>query len=162
MMINNPAYNKMYLDSNMNLHRLLFFDFMNNKEYDFFSLIDTYMQTSEIRAKMDIGNWSALNKGDKQLLNSIDYTRCKKNSQNNSNIDYFIMHWMADIYSMFQWMYAISSADINKRIPSKEMYKIYYPLHEASHKIACEKIYETYFIQNKQPEFNLEILERNL
>ncbi len=46
-------------------------------EYDVFSMIDTYMQYSEVRHKMDLGYYNALNKGWKQLFNSIDFTRCK-------------------------------------------------------------------------------------
>lgn len=142
------AYNELYLNSNIELHRLLFLDFTKNTEYDFFSLVDAYMQTSEIRQGMDKGSSKELNKGDKQLLNSIDYSVCLKDAHNNKVVDYGIMHWMADIYCQMQWYYNIPSKEINNRVPAKEMYRIYFPLHETSEQNAIEKIYKIYFIDN--------------
>lgn len=140
----NHPYDVLYLNPLMDLHRLVFLRFMENEEHDFFSLIDNYMQTSDIRAKMDVGNWSALNKCDKQVINSVDMSNVTKKDPAEV-IDYFIMHWMADIYTLFQWMYNIPSKEINDRIPAKKLYKIYYPLHETSEKNACEKLYHTFF-----------------
>ena len=154
------AYNELYLDGNIELHRLLFLEFMENKEYDYFSLVDAYMQTSEIRARMDIGNPIALCKGDIQLLNSIDYEVCIKDAHNNPNVDYFIMHWMADIYCLFQWTYDMFSQEINRVIPAKELYRIYFPLHETSLKNACEKIYDIYFVKKVKSISDSSIIER--
>ena len=157
MVMKDRAYNELYLKSNIELHRLLFLDFTKNKDFDFFSLVDAYMQTSKIREGMDKGSPKELNKGDKQLLNSIDYSKCIKDAHNNKVIDYGIMHWMADIYCQFQWYYKISSKEINYKIPSKELYRIYFPLHETSEKNACEKIYQIYFINNQKSLHDLSI-----
>ena len=46
MVMKDRAYNELYLKSNIELHRLLFLDFTKNKDFDFFSLVDAYMQTS--------------------------------------------------------------------------------------------------------------------
>lgn len=133
---------KEYLTPLMNLHRLLYIMMGKDDKYDTYSMIDSYMQTSEIRSKMDIGNWSALNKGWKQLYNDVDLSNCPPKTE---EIDSIMLHWIADIYTLFQWMYNIPSKEINRRVPANVMSNIYYPLHEISIKRACEKIYEHYF-----------------
>lgn len=138
------AYDELYLEPNMDLHRLLFVKLAENEQYSFCSLVNNYMQTSEIRRKQDEGNWSALNKGYKQLLNSIDLSGCESKDKNEF-VDDIMAHWIADIYVLFQWMYNIPSDVISKNVPAEEMIKIYNPLHETSEKNACEKIYQIYF-----------------
>ena len=140
------AYMQEYLDPTINLHRLLFVKMGENKLYDTFSMINKYMQTSEIRSKMDKGNWSALNKGWKQLWNDVDFSDC---SSKKNDIDNIMLHWIADIYVTLQWKYNISSNEISRTVPAELMYKIYSPLHETSEKIACEKIYNKYFSFNQ-------------
>lgn len=137
-------YNVLYLEPNMDLHRLVFVKMAENKQYSFCSLVDSYMRTSEIRKKQDVGNWSALNKGYKQLLGSIDLSCCKPKDEHEF-VDDIMAHWIADIYVLFQWLYNIPSATISEKVPAKEMMRIYNPLHEASEKAACEKIYDIYF-----------------
>lgn len=140
------AYDEMYLYGNQELHRLLYRDFLENEQYDFFSLVDAYMQTSEIREKMDIGNWSALNKGDKQLLNSIDYSLCvPKSPEQDKVVDITMARWMADVYCLFQWKYNILSKKINSLLPAQELCSLFNPLHETSLDNACDKIANVHF-----------------
>lgn len=140
------AYDEMYLYSNQELHRLLYRDFLENEKYDFFSLVNAYMQTSEIREKMDIGNWSALNKGDKQLLNSIDYSLCTpKSLEQDKVVDITMARWMADIYCLFQWKYNILSKKISNLLSAQELCSLFNPLHETSLDNACDKIANVYF-----------------
>lgn len=76
--VENTAYDSLYLKDMMSVHGLMFSKLVAGKpEYDVFSMIDAYMRQSEVRRKMDLGNWSALNKGWKQLFNSIDFSLCK-------------------------------------------------------------------------------------
>jgi len=139
------AYDISWLRANMDLTRLVFQHFLDNTEYNAFSLTDAYMRTSGIRRQMDLGNPRAMYKGDRQIYNSIDKSACLKDAAQNSNLSPDIFHWMADIYPMFQWMYAIPSPEISRMIPARELYRIYDPLHEASLKIACEKIQALFF-----------------
>lgn len=144
----NTAYPIEYLPFVISLHRLVFIK-LSQEEYDTFSLIDAYMRTSDIRHKMDIGNWSALNKGHKQVLNSIDRSGCVKKTEDISDDD-ILLHWLADIYVLLQWRYSLSSKDISERIPAKRLSQLYYPLHEASEKIACEKLYHKFYeVENR-------------
>ncbi|MCM1055358.1 MAG: hypothetical protein NC394_07540 [Bacteroides sp.] len=142
-----PSYDEAYLTDVMNVHGLLFEKLAEEKsEYDIFSMIDTYMRCSEIRAKMDKGNWSALNKGYKQLLNSIDFSHCSsaKTAEPSDPPDPILLGWMADIYVLLQWRYNMPSAEISKKLSAHELCRTYYPLHETSHSNACDKLYKKY------------------
>ena len=138
-------YMKEYLEPTLNPHRLLFVKMSENQEYDTLSMIDKYRQSSQIRKKMDEGNWSALNKGWKQLFNDVNFADCTAKT---TTIDDILLHWIADIYVLLQWMYNIPSKSINNIISAKTMCSIYNPLHETSEKTACEKIYKRYFLQS--------------
>lgn len=141
----NCAYDKLYLNDVMKVHRYLFVLMEQNTEYDTFSMIDSYMRYSNIRHKMDLGNWSALNKSGKQLYNDIPFYNCKKKRKEcQQQYDNTILEWMANIYVLLQWKYNISSFSLNLIIPADELYKTYFPLHETSYKNACEKLYNKY------------------
>ncbi len=139
------AYDALYLDDNINVHSLLFSKFNEVEQYSVYSMIDTYMQTSEIRKKMDVGNWSALNKGYKQLFNSADYSQCEKRNANDyEEADWILLEWIATIYVIMQWKYIIPSEKINQAIPSLQLAHYYHPLSETSHLNACEKLFNKY------------------
>lgn len=149
---NNP-YIKEYLYPLMELHRLVFIELEKQfPQKDIFSLIDTYMRESQIRERMDEGNWIALNKGYKQVINSIPMDHCEEFKGN--VVDDIALRWMADIYVLLQWTYNIPSKRISECVPAKELFFIFSPLHEASEKIACEKIYKKY-IEDSNKDMNL-------
>ena len=130
-----------YLEPLMNLTRLVFIKLNENNNLDIFDLIDSYMRYSEVRVGMDKGNWKYLNMGWKQVYNSVPMDNIKEGEKT----DTFMLHWMADIYTYLQWMTNLSSKEISEKCPTKELAKIYYPLHETSIKNACEKIYHKYW-----------------
>ena len=102
-----PAYDKAYLSATADLHRALYAKLNSDiYQYDIFDSIDAYMRTSQIRKRMDEGNWSALNKGYKQLINDIDFSNVKSDSVKSDGI---FLHWLADIYTYIQWKYNLSS-----------------------------------------------------
>lgn len=146
-----PAYNELYLEGVENVTRLVFTCLVDS-EYDFFDAVDAYMQTSEIRKKMDIGNSSALMKGHLQILHSIDFSGCKPNTENEENIDSILYHFMADIYVYLQWKYSLSSKEINEKVPARELARIFYPLHETSIAVACRKICHKYRLGENKDE----------
>lgn len=141
----NTAYDEGYLESVMKVHGCLFSKLSEIEEYDVFSMIDAYMQHSGIRRKMDEGNWSALNKGYKQLLNSIDFTLCKPR-KNTMLFDDILLGWIADIYVLLQWRYNIQSAKISQKLSAEELCRAYNPLHETSYENACEKLHRKYLV----------------
>lgn len=143
----NTAYDPMYLEDMMSVHDLMFFKLVTNKpEYDVFSMIDTYMRYSEVRYKMDLGNWSALNKGWKQLFNSIDFSLCEPRTRD-LPFDQILLGWVADIYVLLQWRYNIPSAEISKKIPAETLCNMYNPLHETSYENACEKLHRRFLAE---------------
>lgn len=140
----NTAYDPLYLEDMMSVHGLMFFKLVTNMpEYDVFSMIDTYMRYSEVRYKMDLGNWSALNKGWKQLFNSIDFSLCEPKTRE-LFLDQILLGWIADIYVLLQWRYNIPSAEISRRMPAETLCGMYNPLHETSYENACEKLHHRF------------------
>ena len=114
------AYDEIYLEDVIDLHTLLFIKLTEITEYDLCSMIDVYMQHSEIRRKMDVGYRSALNKG------------------------YILLNWISQMYVRLQWKYSIASAEISRAIPSALLMRLYDPLHETSYNNTCEKLYRKY------------------
>lgn len=148
-----PAYIIEYVNEIIDLTALVFTKLEEMEEYDTFSLIDAYMRHSEIRRKMDEGNWSALNKGHKQVLNSIDYSLGKPNDHS-MELDGILLDWMARIYVLLQWAYRIPSAEISRVLPAAELCRTYNPLHETSEKTACEKLIHKYFLEYEENKDN--------
>ncbi len=136
-------YIREYLEPLIRLHQFVFIMFRNDPEYDTLSLIDAYMRTSEIRRKMDVGNWSALNKGSKQVFNSFDRDPCVKGPS--VFIDDIALEWIAYIYNLFQWTYNVPSKEISERIPSEMLFRMFSPLHETSETNACRKLLHRFF-----------------
>lgn len=112
--------------------------FNNENDEDIYKQIDTYMQESEIRKRMDNGNWSALMKGSKQVYNSIPH----QNISVGAKIDDVLARWLAEVYVFIQWKYSLPSAYIDEKLPANTLAELYYPLHEISIEKACNKLYE--------------------
>ncbi|WP_373103020.1 hypothetical protein [Blautia obeum] len=136
-----PAYDEVYLDSMLKKHRYLFKLIGRNCE-DAFSVISCYL-CCEYRKRMDEGNPLYLNKTPKQILGEMGI-RIDSELQISEKYDEFILAWMADIYTYMQWKYAISSEKIAEKILPEDLYKKYYPLHEASIQNAVDKLKQIY------------------
>ena len=137
----NRAYDEIYLNDICKVTRTVFSRFIDSGK-NFFAYVDKYMTLSEIRKKMDMGNWSALNKGSNQIFNSVDADDIP--SDTNENIDTMISDWIADIYVTLQWKYDISSSKISQLLPSHTLYQHFSPMHEASIEVGCDKLYAKY------------------
>ena len=105
---------------------------------DAFDIIVQYMN-GDYRRNMDLGNPLFLNKTPKQILKSLNIS-IDENAEISEKYDEFILEWMADIYTYIQWNYNLSSSSIVAKIYPKELYSMYYPLHEASIENAAEKL----------------------
>lgn len=135
------AYDKFYLSGIFKITRFLFHIFIQSG-HDYFACINEYMKHSTIRKKMDEGNWSALNKGIKQLRNSVDITDVCEND--NAYMDEIMSDWISDIYVYLQWKYKLVSANIVEYLPPELLYDLYNPLHETGIDNACDKLYKRY------------------
>ena len=128
------AYDECYLDMMFQKTRFLFKLIARNR-LDVFSVITDYMR-GLYRKYMDMGNPLYLNKTPKQILGDLGY-RVDMNADLSLDYDEMILEWMADIYVYMQWRYKLWSARIVETVKPETLYKMYYPLHEAS--IANEK-----------------------
>ena len=150
------AYHKDYLVGTMNLIRLVFIQMNEINEWNIYDQIDAYMRTSDVRKRMDEGNWSALMKGWKQVYNSVDFSECKEDNEKSDDI---MLHWLADIYTYWQWRYNLSSKEISERCDARLLSQLYYPLHETSIQNACEKLQKRFFTKKNAKEFEKSITE---
>ena len=135
------AYDEAYLDSMMQKTRYLFKLIARNCP-DVFGTITDYMN-GEYRRYMDMGNPLYLNKTPKQILGSL-HISVDPAKDISETYDEFILEWMADMYTYLQWKYNISSSEIISRIKAEELYKKYFPLHEASIENGAEKLKTMY------------------
>ena len=131
------AYDECYLNSMLQKHRYLYKLIARNCE-DAFDIIVQYMN-GDYRRNMDQGNPLFLNKTPKQILKSLNIN-IDENAEISERYDEFILEWMADIHTYMQWNYNLSSSSIVAKIPPKELYSMYYPLHEASIENSAEKL----------------------
>lgn len=137
---NNVSFDYLYLEPLIKLTRYVFI-LWNNSGKDTFEAIDEYLTNSIIRQKMDKGFTPFLNKGSKQVFNSINLAKCKDNQ---NPVNESIVYWLADIYTTLQWKYNIPSSFICDKIPSKTLAELYNPLHEMSINRACNRLYNQY------------------
>lgn len=139
--MNRPAYEKCYLEGMLQKSRYLFCLIARNCP-QVFEVISAYMQ-GEYRRNMDLGNPLYLNKTPKQILGSLDIS-INPNAGISQEYDEFILDWMADIYVYLQWKYGLWSSEIVKKVKPEELYKKYYPLHEASLENGAQKLIKIY------------------
>lgn len=137
------AYDECYLDMMFQKTRFLFKLIARNR-LDVFSVITDYMR-GLYRKYMDMGNPLYLNKTPKQILGDLGY-RVDMNADLSLDYDEMILEWMADIYVYMQWRYKLWSARIVETVKPETLYKMYYPLHEASIANGCEKLMKRYQI----------------
>lgn len=142
-----PAYDECYLDMMFQKTRYLF-KLIARNELNVFSVIRDYMK-DDYRKYMDMGNPLYLNKTPKQILGNMGY-RIKMDTDICLQYDEMILEWMADIYVYMQWKFGLWSAEIVDKILPEELYKMYYPLHEASVTNACEKLVEKTGFQDRK------------
>ena len=82
-----------------------------------------------------------MKKGWKQVYHSVPLDACDPGEK----ADDVLLHWMADIYTYWQWKYNRSSRIMSYRCPAKELAKLFYPLHEASIPNAAGKLDQRFF-----------------
>ena len=63
----NKAFMYEYLEPLIDITKFVFVLLNHMSDIDTVNAIDAYYHTSDIRLKMDKGNWMALNKGSKQI-----------------------------------------------------------------------------------------------
>lgn len=152
----NKAYGKFEFETNIKLIQLVFHFFEGDKKQKCFNigsdkdtldLIDTYMK-SEVRKKMDEGDYVAHYYGGKQVYNRIDKTNCKPKTM---TYDLDILHWMAEVYCTLQWTYCIYSKDIDSFLPARDLYAKYEAMKDLPMEDCCKQLYETVLADKDLP-----------
>lgn len=150
-------YSEVFLNDMDELHRFVYVVLARGDvKKDFFSLVDAYNCTSELRKYMDKGSQIALDSGHKQCVNSIRQEFCYDRPMDQEiNLD--TARWMGSVYNHFQWKYGASSADICTRIPAKELHSLYPSLKDETLDTVCDKLYEEYYEMERRPSFEISI-----
>ena len=136
-----PAYHIVHLSDVISAHKsgfLLFNSLDEFKEYDTASLIDTYMRTSKARRGMDEGATAWLgNVGGENIIFTTDKSLCTKGGE---KMDEATLEWMAEAYTVLQWMHCLKSKDISEVLPARRMESLYKEMVQLSRYDACEKL----------------------
>lgn len=146
-------YHKMFLDDMEKTHKDLFERFIKEiSNKDFFSLVDAYLITSEIRKFIDKGTRYGLERTSKSCIESINMDLCFNNESKNE-IDVNTAKWMGTVYNYMQWKYNITSQEICEHIPAKELYNLYETYKEQTLNEVVNTLHHDYFILNKEAKF---------
>ena len=79
--------------------------------------------------------------------------------KNKNKISEDILYWVGYIYRYWAYTYELSSKQIYKIVPGKEMVSLYAPYHTMDPSLAIERIYE--YKQIEKPLSPIEILRNN-
>ena len=140
------AFPKEYLEPLMGLTRYAFIKW-NRESISVFDAINEYLMNSKIRQGMDKGLPPYLNKGVNQVVNSIDKEKCTKDEE---QVLDSVVYFLADVYTYMQWKYNLPSSEICKVLPSKDLAKLYGPLHEMGINKTCERLHNRYFTEKEK------------
>lgn len=90
----------------------------------------------------------------KQLIECISYDdgfNWMDTAPTEEETDQNILAWVGSLLVYFQWKYKIDFRDWLKYFSTKDIYDMYYPLHEAAYEIAADKLWENYsYVKNKK------------
>lgn len=120
---------KYFFDMDVEMQKLMFHIFNGDKEhksfnlgepYDALSFINVYMK-SDVRAKMDEGDYTTHGYGGSGVYRRIDKSECLPRTK---EYDIEKLRWMAEVYCIIQWKYNIYSKDIASVLPASVLYEI--------------------------------------
>lgn len=115
----NPAYDRCNLNHIVAVHKDIFEQFLS-MDKNFYSLVNTYMRTSEPRYGADHGWNGYMDRTAAGYLHQVDFSQClKKGSE--PPMDQETAKKIAEIYCNFQWMYSMDSREIIERIPAEKL-----------------------------------------
>lgn len=148
------AYNELYLDDFTACVRSVF-SVISEYDCDVFYVLDFFLGCVVFQEVNSRGNPKYLNMGYKQLIECISFDEGLdwKKTKKKEEVDEDILWWVGELLTRFQWRYSIDFRDWLKYSSVKDVYNMYYPLHEASYQVATEKLYEWYEYnkKNKKP-----------
>ena len=133
-----PAYDEVFLGNMILAHQDGYMLFNKLEDYNTASLIDSYMRTSNCRSGMDNGGTRWLGfAGGGTIVSYTDKSQCKRG---NEKMDDDVLDWIAEAYTVFQWMYNLKSKDISEVLPAKRMEALHAELSQYPISVVCEKL----------------------
>ena len=133
------------------------FRYVGNFGCDVFKTLDRLLSGTAFSEVHDRGNPKYLNMSYLQLLERVhaednfDWESTK--AEQNLRLDKYILEWTAWVLVLFQWMYRVDFRDWLKYFSVKDVYNMYYPLHETSLENAASKLKYNYDYCKKNKEF---------
>lgn len=142
------SYPKIYLeDFSKSIGYTFYLIAEKSNECDVVRTLDFFLSSSVFQEIYNRANPMYLNKSPKQLIECISYDdgfEWYNTKPTGEEIDKYIMEWVGTLLAHFQWEYKIDFKDWLKYFSVRDIYNMYYPLHEASYQVASSKLMENY------------------
>lgn len=147
------AYYEGYLEQFISENRALFMR-VGRSNCDIFETLDKYLSCRVFKEINKRQNPKYLNMSYLQLLEVLSYDDKFDWEQTikKEDADVEILWWTGYVLTYFHWMFCVDFEDWLKYFSSKDVYKMYYPLHEASIEVAAQKLNEMYKFKKKKGE----------
>ena len=149
------SYPEMYLRSFTKSVRSVFEEVSENS-CDVVEVLNRFLGSSVFREIYSRANPRYLNMGYRQLLECLSYDDkfdWINTKPTGEEYDSYIMWWVGMILTHFQWKYRVDFRDWLKYFSVKDVYNMYYPLHEASVSVSADKLFEMYQYKKEHKQF---------
>ena len=140
------CYPQVYLKAFMEKIRSMFY-LVGDTPCDVFTTLDVFLKSHAMYQIYEWGNWFYLNMSIPQLLECISYDEgfdWKNSTPTAEPVDPSVLWWVGMVLVQFQWEYKVDFRDWCTYFSAKDVYDMYYPLHEASLSNAASKLYAAY------------------
>ena len=140
--INMSAYDELYVAKIKHTQGKMFFhireEFPGADEKWF---IKRYMK-SDIRKFLDHANPKLAAKPAPELIHAFINRKCGGEYKRGEQWGGFLLQWVGEIYSLYQWKYEVPSAKLIDILPLSDMERMYIPGHQMGWDAAVKKIHD--------------------
>ena len=103
--------------------------------------IEKYMK-SDIRRLLDSANPKLAAKPSPELIHAFINRECGGEYERGAQWGGFLPQWVGEMYSLYQWMYEVPSAELIDILPLSQMERLFVPLHQAGWEVAVKKVHK--------------------
>jgi hypothetical protein len=135
------AYDELYVGQIMRNQGKMFFYLREElPDADEKWFIEKYMR-SDIRRLLDGANPKLAAKPAPELLHAFIDRECGGDYQRGEQWGGFLLQWVGEIYSLYQWKFNVPSAELIDILPLSDMERMYIPGHQMGWDAAVNKIH---------------------